>query len=263
MRDELETEMHGNSRRDGVVRRFGIPIAAAAAVVAAAIGGYAVLGDNGTGLAPAGTTTKTPKPTPTITLTPQPTPPPKPTPTPTKKETKQAEPLAKPSQAYRSCIKIIREAGYWDGSAIKGLAGKLAIDNGKGITVVVANRTEAYTCNIKPDTAVSHPMSLDPAVSPETFAVANNLLPGDPGDMYWSGGAIPAGVTSISYTFPDGHQEQATIQNGFWAMQYFSDAPADGATSDPIKVNVEGPGVQQELTLRWGDHTCNQVSHGC
>jgi hypothetical protein len=187
---------------------------------------------------------------------------PKPTPT----QTEQAEPVTNPSQAYRSCIKLIRESGR----AIQGLAGKLSIDNGKGITVVVSNRTDAYTCNIKPDSALSPERPLDPAVSPETFAVAHNVtrnfIPNDPGDTVWGGGALPDGVTSITYTFPDGHHEQATVKDGFWAMQYFSPkAFTDGnyLELDPIKVTLDGPGGQRTVTLSWSDHTCNQVSHGC
>jgi hypothetical protein len=270
MRDELENEMHTTSRRDSRLRRFGIPIVAAAAVVGLAVGGYAVLGGNGTGLSPTGTTTKTPKPTPTVTLTPQPTPPPKPTPTPTKKETKQAEPLAKPSQAYRSCINLVRNAGQWIDNPPRNLSGKLAVDNGKGITVVVANGSDAYTCNIKPDSAVSHPRPLDSGVSQETFAVANNytgnVIPGDNSDMVWGGGALPNGVTSITYAFPNGDQEQAVIKDGFWVMQYFSVEPfaeIGEPVTGSIKVKLDGSGGERELTLRWGDHTCNQVSHGC
>jgi hypothetical protein len=255
MRNQLDDEMQGLSRRDGRIRRFGIPIAAAAAVAAAAIGGYAVLGGNNNGVAPAGTNTNTA------------TKPPKPTPTgePTQVQvTRQPQQLANPNQAYRRCIAIVRRD---TGSSTQGLSGKAAYDNGKGITVVVANQTDAYTCNVKPDSAVSNPRPLDSAVSPEAFAVARNVtanvIPNDPGDMVWGGGALPDGVSTITYVFPDGHSEPALTRDGFWVMQYFSFEPLREDQSKRIKVLLDGTAGPRELTLEWGTHTCNQVSHGC
>ncbi|GAB3411692.1 hypothetical protein [Flindersiella endophytica] len=276
MRDELDNEMHSIGRRDSRLRRFGVPIVAAAAVVGLAAGGYALFGGNGREINPAGdrsTASATPTTTPT---TPTTTSPPKTQhPTPNRPPTKQTDPdqptkslpASDANRAYRICIGLARDHGDVMGEPVSGLSGKLAIENDEGITAVVANSTDAYTCNVKPDTAVSPPRPLDSAVSPETFAIANNVtsnvLPGDRGDMFWGGGGLPNGVNSITYTFADGHHEQATVKNGFWAMQYFSAGPMNGASSDPVKVSVDGPGGQRELTLRWGDHTCNQVSHGC
>jgi hypothetical protein len=277
MRDELDNEMHTTSRRDSRLRRLGVPILAAATVAALAAGGYALFGHGGDReLAPAGgRDTVSANPT-----TPAPTrSQPPPTPHSTEEGTAKAKPeqpgqsrpVANAAQAYRACIGLVRNAGGWDGGAIKGLAGKVAVDNGKGITVVVANATDAYTCNVKPDTAVSYPRPIDSAVSPAAFTYAlnatSNRLPDDPGDMMWAGGALPEGVTSVTYTFPDGHQERAAVKDGFWAMQYFSPAPLTKGSYeelDAVKVTVDGPAGKHDVSLVWGpDVMCNQVSHGC
>lgn len=280
MRDELDNEIHTTSRRDSRLRRFGVPILAAATVVGLAAGGYALFGGNGREISPAGnrstvSASPTARSTTPPTAGPQKSQHPTPNSPPTTKQTDPAQPsksvpVSNPAQAYRSCIKLVKESPSWDGGAIKGLTGKLAIDNGKGTTVVVANGSDAYTCNIKPDNAVSNPRPLSSAVSPETFAVAHNVtrnvISNDPGDMVWGGGALPDGVTSVAYTFPDGARVPATTNDGFWAMQYFSpEAFTNGnyLELDPIKVTLDGPGGQREVTLSWGDHTCNQVSHGC
>lgn len=244
MRSQLDAEMHSTSRREGAIRRYGIPVAAAAAVLAAAIGGYAVLDGRG-GFGPAGTTTGSPEPT-----------------------QQTSRPVPNPANAYRLCAKLVPEADAWNGRPSKKPVGKLAIDNGKGITVVMANDTYAYTCNVKPDSAVSRPRPLGSRVSPEAFDVAlnatRNVLPFDSGEMIWGGGALPDGVTSVTYVFPDGHEEPAVIRDGFWAMQYFTEEGLDGTDdANPIKVELDGPGGPRELSLEWGTHTCNQVSHGC
>ena len=69
-----------------------------------------------------------------------------------------------------------------------------------------------------------------------------------------AGGALPEGVSSITYAFPDGHQKRATIKDGFWVMQYFSEDPfVEPGTplGDPIEVIVDGSGGRHELTMDW------------
>lgn len=265
MREQLDAEISSatrDQRREGPVRRFGIPLAVAAIAAALALGGYVVTTDDDSGrpgepngdpgvagqVGPKREGQRGPDP-------------------------KTSSPVADPAQAYQQCIDLVTD---WDQS-IEAPVGKLAIGNGKGITVVVANGTDAYTCNIKPDSAVSPASPLDTGATRDTFAVAENGLPkrshenGPPrraAEMAWGGGVLPDGVSSVTYTFPDGHQEPAVTQDGFWAMQYFSLKPfADKNQSyfeiDPITVTLEGSSGTKTLTLKWGIHTCNQVSHGC
>jgi hypothetical protein len=259
MRERLDNEIGSTTtvdRRDGAARRFGIPALVAAAVAALAIGGYVIASDSDDGGAdpsPAGQGEKGPKADgqqkPAADLV--------------------SKPMANPDPAYRECIDLtVHQYEELRGEPIDGeLEGRLAIDNGKGVTVVVVGSSDTYTCNIKPDQAVSHPNGLNGRVDDSDFwfalNVTSNVLPGDKGDMVWVGGEAPNGVTDISYTFPDGHTEEAVVQDGFWALQYFSDKPIPSGPKDRVEVTLDGPdGRTVELPFTINTQ-CNQVTHGC
>lgn len=231
--------------RAGVAKRVGVPALVAAASAALAVGGYLVanVGDDaGRGADPAGEGGLT-----------------------TRQQTTKAT-MDRPEQAYQECIKLVVGQFAQRGQPVgERPTGKLAIDNGKGITVVVANSTDAYTCNIKPDRAVSNAAPLDGKAQAKDFRFARN---GGPpisgtknGEIAWAGGEVPNGVTAISYAFPDGHTEQATVQNGFWAMQYLSDKPIARGLDWQVNVTLTGPNGRT-ITLDYTDG-CNQVTHGC
>lgn len=265
MRERLDEEIDSTTtvgRREGAARRFGIPALVAAAVAALAIGGYVVAdgGDGTDGNAdpnPAGQGERSEKGD-------------------RVKEGGQQKPapdlastaMTDPGAAYRECIALAVRAYEWRGEPIEGeLEGKLAIDNAKGTTVVVANSTDAYTCNIEPDQAVSYPSELNGRFDESDFRfalnVTSNVLPGDKGDMVWVGGEVPTGVTGIRYAFPDGHTEEAVVQDGFWALQYYSDQPIPSGPNDRVEVTLDGPGAQTFELPFTADTMCNQVSHGC
>lgn len=299
MREQLDSEIDSATvgRPDGAARRFGIPVLIAAAVAALALGGYVVAGDDdggstGGGLPPAGQGNEGPQAN-------QPKP----------RDDKGAPTaMSDPEPAYRECIDLAVESRKAvDEPVGDPLEGKLAIESELGVTVVVANSSDAYTCNIKPDQAVSHPQRLDGTLDESDFWFALNARSSDTwdegntiteddqgnlvvlddqgnvvwsekedpdrsefpgsgayrGDMVWAGGEAPDGVTAIRYTFPDGHTEEAVVQDGFWAIQYYSDKAIPAAKTDRIEVTVEGAGGQTFELPFTIDTMCNQVSHGC
>jgi hypothetical protein len=253
MRERLDEEIGSATtvgRRDGAARRFGIPALVAAAVAALAIGGYAIASDDdgagGSDPGPAGQGDRGAKgdgeqnPAPDLTST----------------------AMSDPESAYQECIRLATEQYRMRGEPITDeLDGKLAVENAKGTTVVVANGTDAYTCNLEPDQAVSHPSPLNGQAEASDFWFAMNSLRG--GELVWVGGEAPDGVTGVSYTFPDGHTEDAVVQDGFWALQYFSDQPIPSGPSDRVEVTVDGPEGQAFELPFTVDTMCNQVSHGC
>jgi hypothetical protein len=261
MRDRLDAKISSTrvNRRDGAARRYGIPAVVAAAVAALAIGGYLVAnndgGDGDDGIDPAGQgggssgrDDQQPE---------QDAPKPKPT------EGQQPAPstvLTDPDQAYQKCVDhAVRQYELRGEPITEPLTGRLAIDNGVGTTVVVANSTDSYTCNVKPDLAVSQPSKLDGTADAKDYWFAMNVHKG--GEMAWAGGQVPDGATGVTYAFPDGHTEEAIVHDGFWAMQYYSDKAIATGLDWAVEVSVDGPNGQTYSL----DYTaqCNQVSHGC
>jgi hypothetical protein len=153
-----------------------------------------------------------------------------------------------------------------------GLAGRIAVTNGKVTTVVVSDGTNAYTCNIKPDSAVSHPSPDQPvgSVTAKTFAFALNDARNYHlrGDLTWVGGRLPTGVTSLTYVFLHGHRVAATTHGNYWVVQDLANPgwtrPNGNISGKQIQVELDGPGGKRTITVPLGvDTICNQVSHGC
>ena len=90
---------------------------------------------------------------------------------------------------------------------------------------------------------------------------------------YVAGGALPEGVESITYTFPDGHVEKATLRDGMWAVAYFAtEPPMDGsqrvrgsATVEVVRsdASVSGGSSGQGYNLPYPQFFCSQTNHGC
>jgi hypothetical protein len=269
MRERLDegmgTTTTAERRWDGAARRFGIPVAVAAVAAALAIGGYLLAGtgdDNGGDPGPAGQGGDGVGKVDTA---------------PRHQGNQQEEridrdevstAMSEPDQAYQKCVdSAVRTLNLRGEPVDEPPTGRLAIDNGTGITVVVANSTESFTCNVKPDRAVSGGNELDGSAQASDFwfalNVTSNVLPGAKGEMAWAGGELPAGVTGVTYTFPDGHTEDAVIQDGFWAMQYFSDRWLPTGPSHRVEVTLDGT-EPRTFELPFNVNTmCNQISHGC
>ena len=260
MRERLDEEIGTTTvdrRWEGVARRFGIPVAVAAVAAALAIGGYVVTTDDGVRDQPGGDPGVSGRDGdgPRSDVQPKP-------------EAGVSAPIADPDQAYEKCIDLTVRGFNMRGEPVTGEpVGKLAIDDGEGITVVVANSTDSYACNIKPGHAVSRGNELDGAVQESDFWFAlnytGNVLSGDKGDMVWAGGEVPEGVTGIRYVFPDGHTEDAVVQDGYWAMQYFSDRMIPSGREDRVEVTLDGADPQTFELPFTSDTMCNQISHGC
>lgn len=100
------------------------------------------------------------------------------------------------------------------------------------------------------------------------YAQSRNWSPtGDWYEFYWAAGVLPAGVSGIEYTFPDGKTEQARVTGRFWLMQHAADEPLQEGVpqGDPIRVTLrrsDGSAVRT-FTLQWGSQTCAHINHGC
>jgi len=166
--------------------------------------------------------------------------------------------------AYEECIRLVRTDV---GPDVETPTGKLVIKNDKSTTVVVANSTDAYTCNVRPDSAVSYPEPLNGSIEARDFwfalNYAGNYIPGAKGDIVWAGGEAPEGVTAISYTFPNGATRKAVVRDGHWAVHYISKRAIPSGPDDRVVITVEGEN-DQTFELPFNINTqCNQVSHGC
>jgi hypothetical protein len=250
--------------------RWLAPWLAAVAVPAIATAGFLVVpgGDQHTAPPPGGPSSSL-SPSPSSSLSPSPSPStsfPVVTPTPAV--------VPKQRTAYSLCVTAVRERFLGEPDAPgRSLAGKVAKHGANGWTVVVADGVHAWACSV--DDAVSPSKSL-PApplaqVGVSDVAVSDNVLGWEgpqSGEYVWAGGPVPRGVTTIRYTFPDGHVEPAVLSGGFWAMRYdalatFVPEGHNQNEAAPISVRLSGPGGTRTFKLAWGEDTCNQVSHGC
>lgn len=77
---------------------------------------------------------------------------------------------------------------------------------------------------------------------------------------YVAGGVLPDGVESITYTFSDGHTEEAVFEGDMWAMAYFAHGRR---ILQDATVDVVTNGVPERYTLRAPDDFCTQSNHGC
>lgn len=108
----------------------------------------------------------------------------------------------------------------------------------------------------------------DPPLSKDLFQLSTNYSMEDADvAQFVAGGPLIDGVKSISYTFPDRHTEQATMNNKMWAMAYLpTGGPLidGGRPSDSVEVNVtHDHGTTEDFTLQWALDTCAQINHGC
>ncbi len=204
-------------------------------------------------------------PTPRPIATPTPEVPRKPIPT---KPALPADPVA----ACKTWLKESRAAGE-PGASAKVVA---RLDGAPGTVLILADSNYWVGCDtafarnngkgsIRQRAAVTGPAPGDS----EAFTVANNLIPinGKQYQYFWSAGRLPAGVTKISYAFPDDVTTNAVIKGKYWLMQHQVAVPwtAGMAPTTQIKVKLYGANGQQlrDFLLNWGEDTCAQITHGC
>jgi hypothetical protein len=148
-----------------------------------------------------------------------------------------------------------------------GLKPRLVLHSTHGDLVVVADQKYAWVCRLRTIDGVLAPVRAVPEHAVATdFSVSDLDRSDSPGELVWSGGALPKGVTAVTYRFPDGHQESAVTRDGYWVMEYASDTRMSvqpGRQSDglPMTVTLTGPGRRQTLTVQWGDN-CIRGRHG-
>lgn len=246
MRSELieSTAERTPRRRNGWL----VPAVAAAAVAAVVAGATLLLnggedGTGGTGLQPAGGGTGT-EPTSTVTT--------EPSPATTPVQVSQV-PCAQQMEQFLPGAELASTISHVDGvSALYTTARKWVLCD----TWQMGDEPRVTLTAVQPDGV---------AVGKELFTLYMNF--GGSGEAeYGAGGALPDGVTAISYAFPDGHTEQAEITGGMWSMVYL---PTSGPLtkgrlpSEPVTVSVTADGHRQSWDLEWGTDTCAQINHGC
>ncbi len=106
-----------------------------------------------------------------------------------------------------------------------------------------------------------HPHAFGEPLNQAQLGISMNFSMDDPEiGEYVAGGALPEGVESITYTFSDGHVEEAVLEGDMWAMAYFAHARR---ILDAATVDVVTNGVPERYTLRGLEGFCNQSNHGC
>lgn len=116
-------------------------------------------------------------------------------------------------------------------------------------------------------TLIGNRSTNDPA-SKQTYALSENYsMTDDSVGQFIAGGPKLPGVKSISYTFPDGHTEDAVIKKDMWLMAYVpTSGPLVGTEQPTEPIHVEVTRVGGSTTaydLQWGQDTCAQINHGC
>jgi hypothetical protein len=181
-----------------------------------------------------------------------------------------------PRDAYERCEQMLRAA--WrdhpdhTGPIVGAIRGRVAIMNSLGTTVVISDNKSTWSCNVKPDLAISRPGALgDQADS--AFALAHKATVTDPtgpkfAAVFWGGGTLPLKITALTFVFPNGQRVAATVKNGYWALQYYYPSlPANTYTLRPIRVLLIDADGQVHLwrELRWigGEGVCNAILRGC
>ncbi|GAW51484.1 MULTISPECIES: hypothetical protein [unclassified Nocardioides] len=130
-------------------------------------------------------------------------------------------------------------------------------------------------CDVRAGTTTVHkPLPMTPVEQVETYRVSSIFAPANGGGfraIRVAGGLVPEGFMAydVSYTFPDGHTEQATTTmdphgRTWWRMVYaYVDDGGNEMEQTPIHVVVRYSGVQRSYDLQWGIDTCAQANHGC
>ena len=107
-----------------------------------------------------------------------------------------------------------------------------------------------------------HPHRFGSEVTKEQLGISMNFSMDDPDvGEYVAGGALPEDVAAITYTFADGHVEQATTNGEMWAIAYFTSG-RDVHGDATVEVAMRNGSVRT-FTLRFPEDFCSQSNHGC
>jgi hypothetical protein len=250
----------GDPRRwSGRSRPWLVPVAASAAVAlllaGTALGGYALVNDDGREVSPAGqggasgAVTLDPSPV----LTPA---------TPSASATGLPEPTYGPT-GQESCD---REVATFLKGAVK--AGEISYGD-PGTTYLYADAHQWLVCDTwatvdgGPPT-VTGPHALDQAMGKDQLLISQNYsMERQDGAEYFAAGLSNADVATIEYTFPTGDTVKAKMVGPMWSMVYLLPDPPKRVWSDPVHVVVtmaDGTTQQHDLTAM---DLCAQVNHGC
>ncbi len=258
----------------GSRRSWVVPVAAAAGLLAVvAATGFALARSGGSSEprpdVPASQATQAP--TPTVTEVPSPT------------GTPSEEPAGSPSPPSPTETAGEQDFAPCEGEAqqvLRGAASDLMLQGPEGTTTFYVAGNRYVLCDDSGGNPTVHaPHTIDPAppVAVASLKVSTGII--DTVHRHYvtafvAGGLLPAGVATISYSFPDGHVQKAEVQDDdqgrtWWRMVYIA---RDGIITepgtnqldlDPITVHVTGSGGTHDFTLRWALDTCAQVNHGC
>ena len=106
----------------------------------------------------------------------------------------------------------------------------------RGSAACTANKGFVYTSG----------WSARPALDKVTFAITSSSKDGGPG-IAMAGGKLPVGVTTVTYTAPDG-PIPTVVKDGHWAFEQTLTTWDESEL--PTSVTVTGPGLQRTITLR-------------
>lgn len=157
---------------------------------------------------------------------------------------------------------------------VRGAEELTSFEIGETTVRVYSNGEQAVVCDewaAITDGGVATVLRPHPAAAPlaaAQFAVSMNFSMNDPKVAeYVAGGLVPDDVSAIRYTFPDGHVEEAVVDDGAWAMAYFArTGPMSGGgrlTPGEATVEVVRPGGSETFTLSFPEDFCAQTNHGC
>jgi hypothetical protein len=125
------------------------------------------------------------------------------------------------SAAFKRCLQQVKALSERsDRPPSKDLSGRVWVSSPGATTVVVADRRATWTCNLKPDLAVSgagKAAIADP--EPNDFSLAY-FWDEDGMFTWWGGGVLPAAAVTVKFKFPDGNEVDAKTKDGYWVMQY-------------------------------------------
>jgi hypothetical protein len=143
------------------------------------------------------------------------------------------------------------------------------VDYPTGSTLLYATAKQWVVCDDwatsdggPPTVFATHAFS--PELGKDLFLISQNYsMKSVDGAQFVAGGARIPGVASISYAFPDGHVQEATMTDAMWQMVYLLADPPKRVWTDPVVATVTmDDGSTQKYDLTAMD-LCAQVNHGC